>query len=75
MKVRWIPTSEQLPEDEQGVLLVHWRRYLRIPEREVSFGYHDGKGNFHLGYEGCVTAWSEDVTHWMPLPPLPEEGK
>ena len=74
MEMGWTPTSERLPEDEQEVLFAAWDRGPTIPVYSVNFGYYSARRErFEHGYERYANSWLEDVTHWMPLPPLPEE--
>ena len=60
----WIPCSERLPKDEESVLtykngIIEVQEYEKRRNGWVSGGWF----------------WSAaTVTHWMPLPELPEEG-
>lgn len=62
-KTEWISTKERLPDDISKVLF-----YTTIPSFEI--GYYDG-------VEWCCEGWFErnEVTHWMPLPKPPEDGR
>lgn len=65
-KQRWIPCSEQLPR-ECG-------KYLVAVESEAFPGtrYIDILMNDEIGWrDGCC--YVSGVSHWMPLPELPEE--
>lgn len=60
---RWIPVEEQLPENEEDVLVLAQRKYLRngrhIPV--VTIGFHtDGK---HHTEDSCYV-WN-DLTEWV----------
>lgn len=59
-RTRWIPCSEGLPENEG------WYWAVVKPENASAFVniYKFFAGTFHSFFE---------VTHWMPLPELPEE--
>ena len=59
-RTRWIPCSEGLPENEG------WYLAVVKPENASAFVniYKFFAGTFHSFFE---------VTHWMPLPELPEE--
>jgi hypothetical protein len=56
---RWIPVSERLPEDLQSVVIITNDSMTGIVRYLELYG-REGFG-----------AWSEDVTHWMPLPESP----
>jgi hypothetical protein len=60
----WIPATERLPEEGERVLA--WDKDFN--ESEVATYYaHDGWG--------CDASISLNVTHWMPLPAPPTDGK
>lgn len=56
---RWRKCSEEVPEQEERVLLLDGRTLLT--GSLVGSNYVDDRGLLF------------DVTHWMPLPDLPEE--
>lgn len=62
---RWIRTSERLPDPYVSVIFVH----ADFPQ--VKLGWAGEKGEW---YEGAMRFEGHDarkVTHWMPLPKLP----
>lgn len=63
--MRWIPCSERLPEEFQAVLVLgkSGNKYQR--GCEVSW----------ITPIGWVCWFTSDITHWMPLPELPQEKK
>lgn len=63
---RWIPVMERLPE-EDGYYLCNVRSFAFRGSFYPAMLKYD-KGGFIEGY--CYT---DDVTHWMPLPESPEE--
>ena len=68
--VRWIPVSEQLPEDEQEVLFstktgrVHLGRY-----------YNDNSVNQWYSSLAKMRVWNNVVNAWMPLPEPYKDGE
>ena len=71
---RWIPVTEWLPEPDTQVLAIVSGRWENITfDRAyelVSWSAYEG---------WIIEAWPEledpEVTHWMPLPEPPKEGK
>lgn len=72
-RTRWIPVEERLPEKESTEC---WEMYLcklnRYGEVLIAPLWFLG-GSFYNGY-GVNIRYDEYVTHWMPLPELPEEN-
>lgn len=86
---RWIPVAERLPEEHDSIWAYlygtkSWQPGLfrkcsydviACVEREdgskrvIAIRMIDGKWDWHKLQDG------EQVTHWMPLPPAPEENK
>lgn len=60
--IDWIKLSERQPEDDRDVLVV---TRSKNGNRNIDKGYWDGKRMIHRG--------SSEVTHWAPIPKLPEE--
>lgn len=66
--MKWIPVTERLPEAD-GRYLCNIRMFS-FPGRFYQAVLPCSKYGF---IEGCV--YTNDVTHWMPLPEPPEEVK
>lgn len=70
----WIPVSERLPEPEKMVLLI-----VSGKIKNISFVDAYDLGEFDTDEGWILEMWPEwkdhKVTHWMPLPELPEEEK
>lgn len=66
----WIPVTERLPEHEYGestsVLTVDLCGVMRVT-------YFDGGNWCWPSGEALTTVRFAPITHWMPLPELPEE--
>ena len=58
----WIKITDRQPEDDREVLVV---TKSKAGYRAIDKGYFNGERMIH---RGC-----SEVTHWMPLPELPEE--
>jgi hypothetical protein len=67
---RWISVKDRLPEDETVVIayVQHKIGWYRM------FAWHDMYG-WHSSAPEFDDKESDYVTHWMPLPEPPEEGK
>ena len=69
MPGKWIPVSERMPEDEQEVLTIN-----RMGHRFVSFfDKHSGLFFDRLDAPAACCIEHVLVTHWMPLPAVPQE--
>lgn len=70
----WIPVSERLPEPGKMVLLTVSGKF-----KNISFVDAYELGEFDTDEGWILEMWPEwkdlKVTHWMPLPELPEEEK
>ena len=64
---KWIPVTERLPE-EDGRYLCNTRSFA-FPGSFYQTIMKYEKGGFIEGY-----IYTDDVTHWMPLPEPPKEG-
>lgn len=62
----WIPCSERMPEDDERCLVVRVGRSTRTQFRGISWFKN---GDWWTG----IYDDSFEITHWMPLPELPEE--
>lgn len=60
----WISVKDALPEEFKHVLVCRRSKY---GERLVEDGYYAGGGRWKTHGE-----WTHSVSHWMPLPPVPE---
>ena len=74
--MNWIKTSERLPEKETPVLILVLGE-VRIGEIRTEYAtFEDLHGDFDYwddpANDGQDIEWDR-VTHWMPLPPLPED--
>lgn len=68
---KWIPVSEQMPDDEQEVLTIN-----RMGHCFVSFfDKHSGLFFDRLDAPAACCIEHVLVTHWMPLPAAPKEVK
>lgn len=61
---KWIPASEQMPEDRTRVIL--WDAEIG----EVTSGHYSHKTQT---FYHCGDAIQNEITHWMPLPAAPQE--
>ncbi|KFD04278.1 DUF551 domain-containing protein [Raoultella planticola] len=57
----WIPVSERMPTKQEGSVFLTWN------------GQYIGKELFLMGSFQCLKP--EIITHWMPLPAVPQEAK
>ena len=78
-QMRWIPVEERLPEKHSEYIVCACDEGEPIDERiwgdtvVVCADYYDGGFTW---YEGNTEYDISDiVTHWMPLPKAPKEGK
>lgn len=82
MVPRWISVKERLPEDGQEVLLIAhgWKGKLlyvgHLQHMEAETSWLTGITSQESDW--CIDGWSylraPYVTHWMPLPELPDEA-
>lgn len=82
---KWIPVTERLPEDRQKILCfkkgkyascVMTANYSKCLEKYCDVDFHGVKHGGFFNYDSEVGYYElSDITHWMPLPPAPEENK
>ncbi|HCQ6604336.1 TPA: DUF551 domain-containing protein [Klebsiella pneumoniae] len=66
---KWIPVSERMPIEFEAVIAFDGDQVYG----EAMYSSDDG---FTIdGYEPCDRLNLQNVTHWMPLPAAPQEGK
>lgn len=58
---RWISVKDRLPTSSEDVLV--------LIGRDIDIGYYEPNYDYWVAYV-CI---ENNVTHWMPLPELPEE--
>ena len=69
--MEWISVKDRLPESKY-----HGMNILTVNKRHgvsTDYSYYDNKWWWIDSKDNCFT--DDDVTHWMPLPELPEESK
>ena len=65
---KWIPVSERLPEDRVTILAAFNNREILTAKY---YKYYEGFGSVENYWR--IEGWqSGNVTHWMPIPKLPE---
>lgn len=78
-KSRWISVEEKLPEDCKELTIIDTKEKKSIPVLAVIDGcvqsaertYIKNTGNPNIEWIWITNKW-DTVTHWMPLPTLPE---
>jgi len=70
--MKWISVNEQLPEIDLPVLIAYkdWHSMNICVAMRCESGYWDVQGVG--GYEIENDFQETDITHWMPLPALPD---
>ena len=75
-QMQWVPVSERMPEKDVLVLLyLNDGEHTKITTGKI-YASDDARvdGKFCVGFDQVCPDFlkREVVTHWMPLPPLPE---
>ncbi len=69
---RWIPVSERLPEMGKKVFLLYCKN---PPFRQIYYGqWMEKQQQFWYASTETGIVEKDQVTHWMPILPLPEKG-
>lgn len=63
-KAGWIGVNDRLPKPHETVLVIRLNQRKKL---SVECGYYMGNGDWQVG-----TRLTRPVTHWMPLPDVPE---
>ena len=65
---RWISVGERLPEDGQKIIAAfRGSSGWVVDQARYAYGEFD--------FASWVNVFGDNVTHWMPMPPKPEEEK
>lgn len=76
---RWIPVTERMPDEDDEVLVLIGADcfVMRLVNKDKPDVWH-WDGSYYMewqNFNGTEHADICDVTHWMPLPQPPKEGK
>lgn len=66
---RWVPVGERLPEEKHEVLIYYTYKTNQNSYEGIAFLHK----KLWYSDDGKTTFTHEEVTHWMPIPPLPSE--
>lgn len=79
--MKWIPVGERMPEEGVEVLIcVQYEDMAENGEWDITISGIDLSReipkivDYNPGIWGLGSAQNYTVSHWMPLPELPEEG-
>lgn len=64
VKQQWIRVENELPEYDLNVLVVGWHKFFQ--EKRIGLACR-------LDFGGWSGYYTGNITHWMPLPNVPEE--
>ena len=69
----WIPITERLPIDGQDVLIIErWNDTPIVACRNSRGDWFSDKSHIEINGDASLSDCIDGVTHWMPLPALPE---
>lgn len=73
--MKWIKTEDKLPAYGQPVIIVIGNVVQNVTYmRDGADDCPDWFEPYFFEHDNETTCWARDVTHWMPLPELPEES-
>jgi hypothetical protein len=74
---QWVSVEERLPaEDGRYLVVLHTKRNEEERVKTTMMRFLDGKWKYpHYVPEWLNNEITQTVTHWMPLPELPKQGK
>jgi hypothetical protein len=70
----WISVEDRLLKDEK-VLISYGEPFFGVFTQETECAYFDGESKKWLFWLSDNEVSTNGVTHWMPLPPPPEQMK
>ena len=71
--MKWISILDKLPDDDEAVLMCDWEQDRRLP---FLGWYEDGKDkSYPSGFYSPNLESRLVVSHWIPIPPIPEFSK